>query len=190
LKAGLKRNDPGYGIRILLVLIISASPLFGLNTPIASYSTGEDGSLVLYFHPDPIPEALIRSNINNGHQSEIFASFRIQMSGSPYSIGGEHLEIHIRKTGFRDKITGDYILLLNGRESAVYRDWDLFFKAFSGILIYPSGIHIPKDSDPILKVREKIIYKKLVPPFSILYLLPGKFIRQGSWEPVFQGDFY
>ena len=89
-----------------------------------------------------------------------------------------------RKTGFRDKITGDYILLLNGREVDVFRDWDRFFDVFSGILVYPSGILVSEDSNPIIKVREKIIYKKLVPPFSILYLVPGKYIRQGFWKPV------
>jgi hypothetical protein len=184
LKAGLKRIESVSGVFIVLILALSAVPVSGKDSFSASYSIGDEGRLLFYYHPESIPEQLIRNNINNGHQAEIYIKFRIQQRGSSLFMGADNLEIHVRKTGFRDQITGDYILLLDGREVNVYRDWERFFSDFSGLLTYSSGPILSKDSIPLIKAREKIIYKKLVPPFSILYLLPGKYVRQGSWNTV------
>jgi len=153
-----------------------------------SYAIADDRTLILMSRPDSIPESYIRNNLEKGYKSEIYTSFRIQMSGNPLSISGEHLEIHIRKTGFLDLITGDYILLVNDREAGVYRNWSDFFRAFSAVLIYPSGIFVEDGFSPKIRVRVRVIYKKLVPPFSILYLLPGKYVNAGRWRDVLPGE--
>ena len=97
LKAGLKRTEAAVGLRFVLVLILTAAPLSGADSYSASYSIGDEGGIVFYYHPESIPETLIKNNINNGHQAEIYASFRIQLRGGAFSIGGEHLEIHVPK---------------------------------------------------------------------------------------------
>lgn len=180
LKAGLRRISLNSLLWILF--LFSAFLLTAEENHRAFYSKGDDGTLVLSFLPDSIPEKLILKNIEEGHKSEIFISYRIQMRDS--RLGSDHLEIHIRRTGFRDKITGDYILLLNGQEVAVFREWNRFYQAFSASLVYPSGILLSLDQESSIRIRERIIYKKLVPPFSILYLIPGKFIRQFPWKTV------
>ena len=186
LKAGLKRINPGIFIRgILLVLLTSSLYSADKND---RFVIDSDGSLILVSRPENIPEEKIRGYIENGYKSEIYTSFRIQMNGGPLSIRGEHLEIHIRKTGFRDQITGDYILLLNEREIGVYRSWDDYFRAFLDVLVYPSGISVEEGSFPAVKVRIRVIYKKLVTPFSILYLLPGKYIDSGRWKEIDSGE--
>jgi len=187
LKAGLKRID-FKGVILCIFFFLLLSDLSSVERNANRYVIDGDRSLILVSRPESIPEKVIRSNVESGYKSEIYTSFRIQMSGSPLSIGGEHLEIHIRKTGFRDRITGDYILLLNDHEIGVFRNWDDFFRAFSSDLVYPSGILVEKNLLPTVKVRVRVIYKKLVSPFSILYLLPGKFVDTGRWQDVHPGD--
>ena len=188
LKAGLKRIDPrGIISCVFLFLCLTALPSAERNPN--RYAIAEDGTLILMSQPGAVPEKIIRSNVDKGYKSEIYTSFRIQMSGGPLSISGEHLEIHIRKTGFQDQITGDYILLLNDREIGVFRKWNDFFRAFSAELIYPSGVFVDDGIFPTVKVRVRVIYKKLVPPFSILYLIPGKYVNAGRWRDVLPGEF-
>jgi hypothetical protein len=91
-------------------------------------------------------------------------------SGRLFSMGRNSCEIYIRKTGYRDLITGDYILMLNGREIGVYQNWDLFFEGFSAPFNYPAIPKIQEEDDLLIKFRQRIIYKKLVPPFNLLYL--------------------
>ena len=147
------------------------------------YEKGADGTLILQISPSAVPEQVIRQNIEDGHRSEYFFTLRIQnKSGGFLSMGGEHRELKIRRTGFRDLITGDYILLQNDREIAVIRDWSTFFRHFSAPFSFGTGIQW--DALTLVRLRESIIYKKLVPPFNILYLLPGRFIKQGHWEDL------
>lgn len=186
LKAGLKRIRSGIIIRGIF-LVLTTSALFPADSYTDRFAITDDGLLVLISRPERVPEELIQTYLESGYKSEIYTSFRVQMSGSSLSIGGEHLEIHIRKTGFRDQITGDYILLLNDREIGVYRSWDDFFRAFSSLLVYPSGLPVKEGFTPSVKVRVRVIYKKLVTPFSLLYLLPGKYIDAGRWKEIHQG---
>lgn len=184
LKAGSKKSNSTWK-RILcsLLFLNIIFPMFGDESGKCEYSVSEDGTLVLSFSPAAIPEKKIKNNIEQGHKSEIFITYRIQQNtGSFILMGAESQELNIRRTGFRDQITGDYVLMLNGRERAVYRDWSRFFRDFSSPLLYPSRIDFIENRKTIVKVRSRIIYKKLVPPFSILYLIPGKFMHRHPWQ--------
>lgn len=166
----------------ILFFLLTVSPR-AAEAARSYYEEGEDGILQLQIQPSFVSESLIRHNIEEGHRSELFFTLRIRISrGGFFSMGGEYREIKIRRTGFRDRITGDYILLMNDREIAVFRDWASFFRLFAAPFSYGTGIEW--DASTSVRMREALIYKKLVPPFNILYLLPGRYIRQGPWEDL------
>ncbi len=181
LKTALRKTEPF----CLVFLFLLTAPLWAADSARSFYEEGADGTLLLQLRPSAIPEKLIRHHIEEGHSSELFFTLRIQVRrGGPFSLGGEHREIKIRRTGFRDRITGDYILMQNSREVAVFRDWSSFFRLFSAPFAYSTSVLW--DEDTRVRLREALIYKKLVPPFNILYLLPGRFIRQNSWEDIYR----
>lgn len=184
LKTGSKRSSSDCRIILCCLIFFSAViPLSGNELGSCVYSASEEGTLVLTFTPESIPEIKIQNNIEQGHKSEISITYRIQKNtGSYLLMGGEHQEINIRRTGFRDQITGDYVLMLNEREIAVYRDWSLFIKNFLSPIVYPSRIILNVNQNILVKVRSRVIYKKLVPPFSIMYLIPGKFMHSHPWQ--------
>ena len=179
LKTGLRKTEALF----LLVFFLLSGSLRAADALRSYYEKDTDGTLLLQIHPSSVPESTIRNSIEEGHRSELFFKLRIQVSsGSFFSLRGEHREIQIRKTGFRDLITGDYVLLQNDREIAVFRDWSSFYRLFAAP--FPYRTNILWNDNTRVRIRETLIYKKLVPPFNILYLLPEKFIRHESWVEI------
>ncbi|MDC7233380.1 MAG: hypothetical protein PQJ58_09105 [Spirochaetales bacterium] len=188
LKAGSKRNRllqfPAAALFLFIPLLLPAE-----SRGEGRYSFSEKGNLVLSYSPRSVSEQKIRQNISQGHKSEIYISYRIQQNSGRLEMGGVHHEINIRRTGFQDLITGDYVLMLDGRESAVFQDWDSFYGAFTSTVVYPSRL-VPDSRDTLqVKIKSRIIYKKLVPPFSMLYLIPGKFMHSEVWQVVHPEEF-
>lgn len=190
LKAGSKRNNSVLPIALCcLFYMIIVMPLSGDEPVRCLYSRSDEGTIVLTFYPDSIPEEKIKKSVEQGHKSELYLTCRIQQtSGALHFFGGNYQEVNIRRTGFRDQITGDYVLLLNDREVAVFREWSQFFREFSSPLIYPSRVVMNRDLNIQVRVLFRVISKKLVPPFSILYLLPGKFMHKHPWQIALEGE--
>jgi len=97
-------------------------------------------------------------------------------------------EFHIRKTGYRDIITGDFVLKINGRETGTYRDWETFYWSFSVIHNFPVGKSLASGGSPNIRYRVEVVYKKFVAPLNLLYLVPGKYITRGRWIDLVAGS--
>ena len=185
LKAGLKRSSLQ---SIILLTLVLASPLFPAESGECRYHISDEGTLILSYTLKDLSEQKIRRSIGQGHQAEVLLTCRVQINTTGlFSVGGDHHEFDVRRTAFRDQITGHYILLLNGREISIHGTWDSLYRAFSEPLIYSSGISVEDQADLSVKVHPRIIYKKLVPPFSLLYLLPGRHMSNLPWETAVEG---
>ncbi|MDC7241494.1 MAG: hypothetical protein PQJ50_14150 [Spirochaetales bacterium] len=184
----MRRSSPQAFLFFAFVLVL---PLFPAEEGGCSYFISEDGTLLLSYTLDDLSESKIRRSVEQGHRAEILLTFRVQLNTyGLFSVGGEHLEFDVRRTAYRDQITNDYVLLLNDREVSVYRTWRELYRAFSSPLDYSSGIDIKESDDLTVKVHPRIIYKKLVPPFSLMYLIPGKHMYNLPWESAIEGSHH
>ncbi|OQY32712.1 MAG: hypothetical protein B6241_10290 [Spirochaetaceae bacterium 4572_59] len=123
----------------------------------------------------------MKGNILKGGKSEISVKFRYHMLHETH-------EFHIRKTGYRDIITGDFVLKINGRETGTYRDWETFYWSFSVIHNFPVGKSLASGGSPNIRYRVEVVYKKFVAPLNLLYLVPGKYITRGRWIDLVAGS--
>jgi hypothetical protein len=185
LKADLRKNNRAR-LFFLFFLCFAGWRIFPIGPSERSgYTINSDRQLLVSIIPDSLNEFRLKSNILNGGKSEIGLRFRIKIDQNSKDVALPQVnEVRIRKTGYRDIITGDYILQINGREAGTYREWPIFYKHFSEIDALPMGIAILSGESPEIRCRMEIVYKKFVAPLNLLYLIPGKYITRGRWETI------
>ena len=188
LKTGLRNSRSG---RILLFsltlsLCFNVPLLFpGDDSQGARFYSGRENQIFISKRTEALDESRLKDTITNSGKSEISLRFRISMKQDKPGLSFPKMdEVLIRKTGFQDLITGDFVLLINGREAGSYRDWDSFYRAFSELKDFPLGFFLLPGEIPEVRCRLEVIYKKFVAPLNLLYLLPGKFISRGQWETI------
>lgn len=161
-----------------------------METPGASgFSVRSDGEVVVGVYPEELNESRLKGNILNGGKSEISVKFRFRTVQETLDVSiPETQELHIRKTGFRDIITGDFVLMINGREAGTFRDWESFYRNFSIIRDFQMGKTLASGESLEIRYRIEIVYKKFVAPLNLLYLIPGKFITRGKWIDLQSGS--
>ncbi len=150
------------------------------------FRESETGSLLVGMNPVLSGEERIRFCIQGGHCCELHVSFRIRpSSASGILLGREYREIRVCRRAFLDPVSGDYVIQMNGRDSGSYRDWSCFYENFSSLLVF--SVDMPFEKGMLVRAKERLIYKKLFPPFNILYLIPGKYVFQTSWFELKSG---
>ena len=188
LKTGLRNNlfDQIRFLSPLIFLCFNALLLFSQDGSRASlYFTNYENQILITLHTDFLDEPRLKETILKSGKSEISLRFRIRMTQGEQGLSLPRIEeIHIRKTGFRDLITGDFVLLINGREAGSFRDWSSFYREFSELNAFPAGQPHLAGEVPEVQYRMEVIYRKFVAPLNLLYLLPGKYISRGMWETI------
>jgi len=146
------------------------------------FFTDPEGQVVICLYPEDLSESRLKGNILKGGKSEISIRFRLRKGFGKYDVSLPRTqEFHIRKTGYRDIITGDFVLMVNGRETGTFRDWKTFYQNFSMINNFPIGRSLVSGESPDIRYQIEVVYKKFVAPLNLLYLIPGKYITKGRW---------
>jgi len=172
-----------------LLFLFPSAPVRSQPAGAAVYNLNDDGQPILNLILSGVDEPRIRATVEDGGKSEILLTFRINIdSAGPGIELARSTELRLRRTGFRDIITGDYVLLLNGREAGIYRTWDDFYRGFICLCDYPLGDPLQPGDFAAVRYRMEVVYRKLVAPINLLYfLLPGKFVQRGGWTEIPSG---
>ncbi len=149
----------------------------------------QNGQLFVTIQHSSLNESLLRSNITQGNKSEINLKFRIKVRHFDRNLElPQTREINITKTGYQDLITRDFILLLNGREAGVYREWSNFYRSFSTMENAPLDKLVSGDVSVEIHYRMEVVYKKFIAPLNILYLIPGRYVKRFEWIELHNGS--
>jgi len=184
LKTGLRNNR--LFLPVLSSLILAGwSILFSEPVEWSEYIVNADNQLLVSVVPGNLNESRLKSNILNSGKSEIIMKFRVKIESDDKDVSLPQVnEVNIRKSGYRDIITGDYVLQVNGREAGSFREWDLFYRRFSEMEAFPLDLFLSPGESPTIRYRMEVVYKKFVTPLNLLYLIPGKYITRGRWEII------
>ena len=149
----------------------------------------QHGQIFVTIYPSSLNESLLRNNITQGNKSEINLKFRMKVRHMNRNFElPQTREINITKTGYQDLITRDFILLINGREAGVYREWNDFYRSFSNMEKTPLDKLTPGDVSVEIHYRMEVVYKKFIAPLNILYLIPGRYIKRFEWVELHNGS--
>ena len=152
------------------------------------YSIKSDNSIVVSVAAPQLDAKRLKSSVMDGGKVEILFTFRARMvTDNSDTQVLRTKEILLRSTGFRDLITDDFILLMNGSERGTYRSWEPFENALSRLEKYPLEISALDDDIPDLRYRVEVVYKKFVAPLNLLYLIPGRYISRSRWMRIPEG---
>ncbi len=183
LKTNLKRINL-FG----LLLLLSASS-FCFAEPALNHGTfwvEEAGTLFVSINPVLYKPDRIRAYMEEGRCCELYANFRLQIpSGREGFPSLEFRDVRLCRRAFLDPVSGNYVIEANGRMPEVYEEWLPFLENFSS----PMQLSLQNSFEKGMRIwaKERLVYKKLFPPFSILYLIPGKYIFQTPWLELEQG---
>lgn len=184
LKTGL-RSRARLFCSILLLFCRLSGGFAAEGPPPPFYTLDDDLRLLVSLAPPSLEEDRLRRTIlRGGGRAEIIFRFRIKSRLKRRTLLPRVKEIELRKTGFRDAITGDLVLQDNGREAGTYRSWEAFYRDFSRLEEYPLRAGLLPGDRPEVHYRFEIVYKKLVAPLNLLYLIPGRFITRSVWLPL------
>lgn len=192
LKTGL-RNRYSHSVFYLISLLcffLASGVVYSVDTSDKSFFfINSEKRVILNLYPEDLNESRLKENILKGGKSEITVNFRFRTVHETLDVSlPETHEFQIRKTGYRDIITRDFVLKVNGREFGTYRNWDAFYRSFSVIHDFPVGKSLAIGESPNIRYKIEVVYKKFVAPLNLLYLIPGKYITRGRWIDLLSGS--
>ena len=190
MKTDLRSSCSCTGLAISLFLLFSVIHAYSDDTGDNSSSfIDQNGQIFVTIYPSSLNESLLRNNITQGNKSEINLKFRIKIRHIDRNLElPQTREININKTGYQDLITRDFILLINGREAGVYREWNNFYRSFSTMDNTPLDKVVHGDVSVEIQYRMEVVYKKFIAPLNILYLIPGRYIKRFKWVELHNGS--
>ena len=164
-----------------LSLLFFFVPLYSISGE-SGLACDDEGQFTITIIAENLNESRLKGTIERDGRVEIIYTVRTRsVSGNQALPLPRTREIQLRKTGFRDLITGDLVLMVNGRETASFRSWDRFFRDFSFLEAFPLEITRRDAVLSDVQYRVEVVYKKFVAPLNLLYLIPGKYISRGKW---------
>ena len=185
LKTGLRKNRSSFLFSLVLfyVVLIGSAAFSSEISDRSGYSFNHENQLFVSIIPGALDETRLKGTIGNGGKSEVSLKFRIRIFQDEDDMSLPQVnEVYITKTGFQDIITGDYILLINGREAGTYGEWEAFFRNFSQMNDFPLGVSVSPGDSTEVRCRMEVVYKKFVTPLNLLYLIPRRYITRGKWQ--------
>ncbi len=149
------------------------------------FSIGSNNSIAVSVAVPQLDARRLKASVMDGGKVEILYTFRARMvadNTNPQVLRTK--EILLRSTGFRDIITDDFILLMNGSERGTYRSWEPFEQALTHLVDFPLEVSGLEGEVPDIRYRVEVVYKKFVAPLNLLYLIPGRYISRSGWMKI------